>query len=334
MKKLTTEQFIIKARLAHGEKYDYSNSLYTSAVSKIEIICPIHGQFMQKASHHTAGHGCKNCADEARGQASRKGFDIFLKEASDKHSGKYSYQYKDNFLITDRVLISCPLHGDFYQVADTHLSGAGCKKCASESNGRKQSISIDDFISRSSETHGSRYLYPNLKVSKCTDKIIVTCRVHGDFEQQARDHYTGNGCQKCGYIAAIRKKKRSYGFHGHSRSKYVSIANSNKNGVSNLYVIKASGNGENFYKVGISMNSVAHRFASHFPYQIDDFIEIPMKAGDAWDCEKVIHRMLKGLSYRPKIIFNGYTECFSGLHNEAIDFINGIRNGINTKPSA
>lgn len=325
MKKLTTEQFILKARLVHGEKYDYSNSCYTSAVSKIEIICPIHGQFKQKASHHTEGHGCKSCADEARGQASRKGFDIFVREASDKHSGKYSYQYKDNFLVTGRVLISCPLHGDFYQVADTHLSGAGCRKCSSELNGKKQSISIDDFISRSSAVHGSRYLYPNLKVSKCTDKIIVTCRVHGDFEQQARDHYTGNGCQKCGYIAAIRKKKRSYGFHGYSRGKYISIAQSNKNGMSNLYVIKASGNGEVFFKIGISVNKVKHRFASHFPYQIDDFIEIPMKAGDAWDAERHLHRMLKAFSYRPKSKFNGYTECFSEVTDEAMSYARSIK---------
>ena len=51
-KRLTTEQFIIKAKLVHGDKYDYSKVEYINANTKVCIICPVHGEFWQKPSNH------------------------------------------------------------------------------------------------------------------------------------------------------------------------------------------------------------------------------------------------------------------------------------------
>ena len=45
-KRLTTEEFIEKARKIHGDKYDYSKVEYKSATEKVIIICPIHGEFL------------------------------------------------------------------------------------------------------------------------------------------------------------------------------------------------------------------------------------------------------------------------------------------------
>ena len=44
-KKLTTEEFIIKAKSKHNNIYDYSNVDYVNSKTKICIICPIHGEF-------------------------------------------------------------------------------------------------------------------------------------------------------------------------------------------------------------------------------------------------------------------------------------------------
>lgn len=58
----TTEKFITRARLKHGDKYDYSKVNYINQTHKVIIICPEHGEFLQKPNHHTAdGHGCKKC---------------------------------------------------------------------------------------------------------------------------------------------------------------------------------------------------------------------------------------------------------------------------------
>ena len=39
----TTKKFIEKARKKHGNKYNYSNVIYTNSRNKITIICKIHG---------------------------------------------------------------------------------------------------------------------------------------------------------------------------------------------------------------------------------------------------------------------------------------------------
>jgi hypothetical protein len=62
MRKLTTEEFIAKARLVHGDKYDYSKFIYNDAHTKSIIICPVHGEFLQKPSNHThCKQGCMKC---------------------------------------------------------------------------------------------------------------------------------------------------------------------------------------------------------------------------------------------------------------------------------
>jgi hypothetical protein len=59
---LTTEEFKTKARLKHGNKYNYSRSKYIRGEDKIAIICKEHGLFYQKASKHLEGRGCPYCA--------------------------------------------------------------------------------------------------------------------------------------------------------------------------------------------------------------------------------------------------------------------------------
>ena len=63
MKKLTTEEFIEKAIKVHGNKYDYSKVDYINSTTKVCIICPIHGEFWQKASDHINNNAsCPKCA--------------------------------------------------------------------------------------------------------------------------------------------------------------------------------------------------------------------------------------------------------------------------------
>jgi hypothetical protein len=58
----THEDFINKARAAHGSKYTYPER-YERTSKPITIICPKHGPFSQKPDSHTAGHGCERCSE-------------------------------------------------------------------------------------------------------------------------------------------------------------------------------------------------------------------------------------------------------------------------------
>ena len=61
VKKITTEEFIKRAKEVHGNKYDYSKVEYINNKIKVCIICPIHGEFWQMPINHLLGRGCKVC---------------------------------------------------------------------------------------------------------------------------------------------------------------------------------------------------------------------------------------------------------------------------------
>lgn len=60
-------EFINKANIVHNMYYDYSKTNYTGALNKTAIICPIHGEFLQRPSDHLAGTGCPKCAKDKLG---------------------------------------------------------------------------------------------------------------------------------------------------------------------------------------------------------------------------------------------------------------------------
>lgn len=56
------EEFTMKSKIVHGEKYDYSKCKYINSKTPIEIVCPIHGSFFKKPNNHLNGkEGCPMC---------------------------------------------------------------------------------------------------------------------------------------------------------------------------------------------------------------------------------------------------------------------------------
>ena len=60
--RLTTQEFIDRARAVHGDKYGYAFSVYQSSKNKVFIHCLEHGMFEQSPNHHLRGVGCPGCA--------------------------------------------------------------------------------------------------------------------------------------------------------------------------------------------------------------------------------------------------------------------------------
>lgn len=67
-KRTSKEDFIKKAKEVHEDKYDYSLVEYLNNWNHIRIVCPIHGEFTQKPSHHLDGSGCKECSSTKRSE--------------------------------------------------------------------------------------------------------------------------------------------------------------------------------------------------------------------------------------------------------------------------
>lgn len=132
MRKLTTEEFIEKARKVHGDKYDYSKADYKNNKTKITIICSKHGKFQQTPSDHLFGAGCPKCPRN-KGLSSEE----FLKKAREVHGDKYDYSKVEYNCNSTVVCIVCPKHGEFFKTPKRFLSGSGCNKCLEEESKNK-----------------------------------------------------------------------------------------------------------------------------------------------------------------------------------------------------
>ncbi len=122
----TLDDFIRKAKAVHGDKYDYSKAEYKGSLSKICIICPEHGEFWQVPSSHLFGCGCPYCSGNAKDDSR-----TFAEKAMAVHHGKYDYSSVDYVNSQTLVKITCPIHGEFSQLPNNHLSKKyGCPKCS------------------------------------------------------------------------------------------------------------------------------------------------------------------------------------------------------------
>jgi hypothetical protein len=64
---LDTQSLIIKFVKIHGENFDYSKVIYEGLTSKVIIICPEHGEFLQQPRLHLRGsNGCKICIQKRK----------------------------------------------------------------------------------------------------------------------------------------------------------------------------------------------------------------------------------------------------------------------------
>lgn len=134
-KNKTIENFITKAKKVHGNKYSYDKSQYLGVDSNIVITCPKHGDFNQTPYTHTNGSGCKKCSLEKLSCDYRLSNEEFVDKAKKIHGDKYTYNSKYETGKT-KIKISCPIHGEFLQLASSHLNGRGCPLCK-ESKGEK-----------------------------------------------------------------------------------------------------------------------------------------------------------------------------------------------------
>ena len=117
-KKLTTEEFIIKAKEVHGDKYDYSKVNYINVDTKVCIICPTHGEFLQMPSSHLNGRGCPRCSGNKKLTTEE-----FIIKAREINGDKYDYTKVEYVNNSTKVCIICPTHGEFWQTPNGHLSG-------------------------------------------------------------------------------------------------------------------------------------------------------------------------------------------------------------------
>lgn len=147
MHKLTHEEFIIRSNTIHNSKYDYSLVVYANLLDMLEIICPVHGHFSQRAANHLYGKGCYKCGREKTGESNSIKYvwskEDFVTRSVQEHGTKYNYDkvvYKNQLT---KVTIMCMLHGNFMQSPFDHIRGSGCPRCARRGRSKGQDAWLD-----------------------------------------------------------------------------------------------------------------------------------------------------------------------------------------------
>jgi len=205
--KSNTEEFIRKARMKHGDFYDYSKTEYNGRSVPVIIICPEHGEFLQTPHDHLSGNGCPKCGLLKRAQKHRSNTEKFIKRAKEIHGDTYDYSETEYTDASSPVTVICKKHGSFSIRPHNHLRGQGCPLCGNEKKGAYRKVSLEDFIRRASEKHHNKYDYSLVDLKNTWSKVDIICPVHGVFSQKANDHLRGIGCPECGKQFGISEKE-------------------------------------------------------------------------------------------------------------------------------
>lgn len=200
-RKLTTETFIIKACIVHGDKYNYDLVVYVKSDLKVKIICNTCGShFMQAPDSHIQGHGCSKCGIALNGESQRSTKEKFASKSDSIHKGKYNYDKV--IYVNDRtpVIIICKQCGDeFSQIPNSHLRGSGCIKCAIKKRADMERFTNDEFIEKAVNIHGNNYNYDNAKYIGFHIKVEIKCNsCNNTFIQSPAKHlHAKQGCPYC-----------------------------------------------------------------------------------------------------------------------------------------
>ena len=197
----TTEMYIEEAKKVFGDLYDYSKTVYKSVHEKVTIICPIHGEFVKEAKEHLSGAGCPKCALDKKHRSFALTTEEFIRRSREVHGDLYDYSKVNYINQRTPVLIGCPKHGWFEQIADNHLHGEGCPYCRGEKIGDAKRKTLEQFISEAREIHGDYYDYSKVVYERSDEPVTIICPVHGEFKQSPSSHLSGHGCPSCNRIS-------------------------------------------------------------------------------------------------------------------------------------
>ena len=193
-------QKLREANIKFNGKFTYDMLNATKVTDKINITCPIHGQFVQELRTHLKSiHGCSKCGNSHVSKVRRKTQEAYIKEATYLHNNKYDYSLVKYNGDGSRIIIICPIHGQFSQQAGSHVgkSKCGCKKCAVAIESQKQKLKANEVLARinvPAHIHVDITSYNTTKT-----KMTCICDYHGPFFQLPEIIFSGRGgvCPVC-----------------------------------------------------------------------------------------------------------------------------------------
>jgi hypothetical protein len=174
--------FINKSRSKFGDRYSYSNTVYSSSFEELTLTCTTHGDFTIKALNHLNSKlgGCAECAKEKYKNSNptgskQKTTEEFIAECKATHTDiDYDYSEVVYVNLRTKVDIICPTHGRFSMTPKDFLKGRNCPKCnirkgPSVKNDKGHGWSRSDYINRCTDGIASLYI---IKISSSDESFF------------------------------------------------------------------------------------------------------------------------------------------------------------------
>ena len=202
IRKYTFPIFLERARLIHGDKYDYSRVTPEHVKSYYSIVplkCKTCGHEWDPSigGHINERTGCPSCAGTLPWT-----FERFLKQVRETHGDKFNYDnVKPEHIkgLKSHIHVICNTCKYEWEPPIGHhiISGTGCPRCYGNVR-----WTLDTFLERAKTIHGDKFDYSQITTEHIQGQkskvplICNTCGLH--WNQRISVHINNqNGCPKC-----------------------------------------------------------------------------------------------------------------------------------------
>ena len=234
--------------------------------------------------------------------------ELLQKTLKDKNKNNLDFSKSTFKGVKENTLVICPERGEFYGNVYKLLRGSGCSKCYNKYEKPKvKNKGLERFKEQASKRFFNKFDYSKSVYVNTMTKLIITCPMHGDFEQTPNEHLQAKyGCNVCATHLTI-----------HRMEDYATMCESG----AYIYIVNLYNKQESFFKIGITKN-IEKRFKvfKSDGYEVgENLIKFFHDAGFIFLLEKDLHNYYYSEKYVPKTNFGGKTECFSFVDFEFVN---------------
>jgi hypothetical protein len=143
-------------------------------------------------------YGCQKKCSKIYRPTNEQIYDRWVAKSQEKHGDYYDYSKVNYVRSRDKVIIICPKHGEFSQVAAEHFY-YGCQKCGDDRTSKYQTNSRDEWLLTAKKTHGDKVFDYSLVPEgiRGRDYVDIICPEGHTFKARFQNHCYQTGCTEC-----------------------------------------------------------------------------------------------------------------------------------------
>ena len=225
-------------------EYDYSKVVYKNSTEKVEVICKEHGSFFIRPTELLRGRGCTKCYNARRGKSLELTYDKFKKKLLEQDKGHLSIKDEDFKDSNSPLVFTCSIHGVQYTNKAYNLieNIYGCPKCGNKIGSSKNITPLEEIKKKLFNKFRDKvYIVDSSYISSTTEATFI-CQEHGEYKNIVTN-VLGNKypCNKCA-------------------DKYGENDKAYYDKPTTLYYIKLIKGNEEYFKLGITTQTISKRF--------------------------------------------------------------------------